>query len=427
MEQKSAVPPSPPQQQSSFSTTRTARPTRKKHRQWLWILVLLLIFAGIFYFVLRKGNNAKPATAAAGGRRGAFGGPVTLTVATAKQGDIGVYLDGIGYVTPVYTATIYNQVVGVITAVHYREWQTVRKGDPLVDIDPRQYQANVDTATGNLARDTNVLAQAKMDLARYQDAWKRNAIAKQTLDDQEKTVLQDEGTVQSDQGALAYDKVQLGYCHIVAPFAGKVGLRLVDPGNLMQSSGTTALAVITQMQPTTVVFTISEDNLEQVLAQFKHGNKLTVEAWDRESKNKLGTGTLTAFDNQIDTTTGTLKLRATFDNKQETLFPNQFVNTRLLVETQHNMTLIPTNAIQHNGDEAFVYVIQNGKKPNEKVAKIQDVKSGTANEGLTAVTGIKPGDTVATSSFEKLVNGSTVNIAKTPPTTSGTPAESNAP
>jgi multidrug efflux system membrane fusion protein len=309
----------------------------------------------------------------------------------------------------------------VITAVHYREGQMVRKGDPLVDIDLRQYEANVATAAGNLERDTNLLAQAKMDVTRYQLAWSKNAIARQMLEDQQKLVLQDEGLVKSDQGTLDFDKVLLGYCHIVAPFDGKVGLRLVDPGNLVQASGTTALVVVTQMDPITVVFTISEDNLEQVLAQTRHGTKLQVEGWDRAQQNKLGTGQLAALDNQIDTTTGTLKLRAMFNNKQNKLFPNQFVNTRLLVETQHNMTLIPTNAIQHNGPESFVYLIANGK------AKLQDVKPGTANEGLTAVTGIKPGDVVATSSYEKLVNGSTVHIAKTAPGTSGTTGESNAP
>jgi len=384
----------------------------------LWILILLLIFAGIFYLILRKSGNPQAAKGP-GGRRG-FSGPVTLTVATAKQGDIGVYLNAIGTVTPVYSATIYNQVTGVVTAVYYREGQMVRKGEPLVEIDPRQYQANVDTAAGNLERDTNVLAQAKMDLARYQVAWAKNAIAKQILDDQEKAVLQDQGLVQSDQGTLEFDKVQLGYCHIVAPFTGKVGLRLVDPGNLVQASGSTALAVVTQIEPITVVFTLAEGNLEQVLKQTRTGHTLTVEAWDASQQNKLGIGKLTALDNQIDTTTGTLKLRATFDNRQDMLFPNQFVNTRLLVDTEHNMTLIPTNAIQYNGDEAFVYMITNGK------AKLQDVKPGTSNEGLTAVTGIQPGDVVATSSFEKLVNGSQVHIAKTAPSTSTT-NESNAP
>jgi multidrug efflux system membrane fusion protein len=422
MEQKSPVPPTPPDHQ--LPPPAQYAPPKKKHRQWLWILILLLIFAGIFYLVLRKSSGKQ--AAAAGGRRGMFGGPVTLTEAVAKQGDIGVYLNAIGTVTPVYTATIYNQVAGVVQAVHYREGQMVRKGDPLVDIDPRQYQANVDTATGNLERDTNILAQARMDLARYQAAWAKNAIARQILDDQEKAVLQNEGLVQSDQGTLEFDKVQLSYCHITAPFSGRVGLRLVDPGNLVQASGATALAVVTQIEPITVIFTLAQDDLDQVLAQMKHNPALTVEAWDRSQENQIGTGKLAAIDNQIDTTTGTVKLRATFDNKQDMLFPNQFVNTRLLVNTEHNVTLIPTNAIQHNGDVAFVYLITNGKKPGQKIARIQNVKPGITDNGMTAVEGINPGDVVATSSFEKLISGSTVNIAKSAPATSST-SESNAP
>jgi len=381
----------------------------KKRRQWIWI-VLLLVFAGIFFLVLRNQDDSKKAAAqaGAGGRRAGFGGPVTLTLVAAKKGDIGVYLDAIGTVTPVYTTTLYNQVTGVVTSVHYREGQMVREGDPLVDIDPRQYQAQVTTATGNLERDTNVLAQARMDLERYQAAWAKNAIAKQQLDDQEKLVLQNEGLVKSDQGTLDFDKVQLGYCHITSPINGRVGLRLVDPGNLVQSSGSTALAVVTQLEPITVIFTIAQDDLDQVLTQLRGGAKLTVDAYDRNQQKKIATGKLAALDNQIDTTTGTLKLRAMFDNKRDVLFPNQFVNTRLLVTTQHDMTLIPTYAIQHNGEVAFVYVIQNG------VAHVRNVKAGTTDGGMTAVEGINPGDDVATSSFEKLTEGAKVSVSKKP-------------
>ena len=419
MEPTPPVSPTSPEHQLPATTTPShgVRKT-KKRRQWLWILILLLIFAAIFYVVLYKSGPKQAAHGPGASRR--FTGTVTLTVAKATKGDIGVYLTSIGTVTPVYTATIYNQVSGVITAVHYREGQMVRKGAPLVDIDPRQYQANVDTAAGNLERDTNLLAQAKMDLARYQAAWARNAIARQQLDDQEKLVLQNEGLVKADQGTLAFDKVQLGYCHIVAPFTGKMGLRLIDPGTLVQANGSTPLAVLTQIEPITVVFTVAEGNLEKVLAQMRQGHTLTVEAWDSREQTKLDTGKLTATDNQIDTTTGTLKMRATFNNKKDLLFPNQFVNVRLLVETQQNQTLIPTQAIQHNGEEAFVYVIANGK------AKKQDVKEGTNNEGVTAVTGINPGDEVATSSFQKLMDGSQVHIAKAPPPAS-TANESNAP
>ena len=397
--------PIPPDHQLPSTTGDTAKPPHKR-RQWLWVL-LLLACALILVLILRHHDDGKKSAAAAGGRRG-MGGPVTLTVTTAQKGDIGVYQDAIGTVTPVYTASIYNQVTGVITQVHYREGQTVHKGDPLVDIDPRQFAAQVESAQGALERDTGLLAQAKMDLERYQKAWDRNAIAKQQLEDQEKIVTQNEGLVRSDQGTLDYDKVQLSYCHIVAPFTGRVGLRLVDPGNLVQSSGSTILAVVTQIQPITVVFTLAQDYLSSVLDQTHHGVKLTVDAYDREQTKKIATGTLLALDNQIDTTTGTLKLRAQFDNRDTSLFPNQFVNTRLLVTTEHGVVLIPSSAIQHNGQTSFVYVINNG------VAKVANVKPGTTDHGVTAVEGINAGDELATSSFERLQSGSKVIISKQP-------------
>jgi multidrug efflux system membrane fusion protein len=303
--------------------------------------------------------------------------------------------------------------------VHYQEGQLVRKGQPLIDIDPRPYQAQLLQAQGALERDTNVLAQAKMDLQRYRDAWARNGIPKQTLDDQEKVVLQDEGTVKNDQGTVQYYQVQVGFCHITSPINGRVGLRLVDPGNVVQSSGGTTLAVITQLQPITVIFTIAEDSLAQVQAQTKHGKRLSVDAFDRAQQTKLGTGKLLTFDNQIDTTTGTVKMRALFDNKNDALFPNQFVNTRLLVNTLQGVTLIPTSAIQRNGQTAFVYVIQND------TAQIRNIKTGVADAGNTAVTGINPGDVVADSSFDKLQNNSKIVVSKQPPPAPST--ESQAP
>ena len=413
MDQKSPepIPPKPP-----ATTAETAPPPRRR-RQWLWVL-LLLVFALILVFILRHHDDTTKSAAGGRGRAG-LGGPVTLTVTTAQKGDIGVYQDAIGTVTPVYTASIYNQVTGVITQVHYREGQTVHKGDPLVDIDPRQFAAQVESAEGALERDTGLLAQAKMDLDRYQKAWNRNAIAKQLLEDQEKIVAQDQGLVRSDQGTLDFDKVQLSYCHIVAPFTGRVGLRLVDPGNLVQSSGSTVLAVVAQIQPITVVFTLAQDYLSSVLDQLHHGAKLTVDVYDREQTKKIATGKLLALDNQIDTTTGTLKLRAMFDNRDTSLFPNQFVNTRLLVTTEHEMVLIPSSAIQHNGQTSFVYVINNG------VAKVANIKPGTTDHGVTAVEGINAGDELANSSYERLQSGSKIIISKQP-VAQETP-ESNAP
>ena len=256
-----------------------------------------------------------------------------------------------------------------------------------------------------------------MDLARYRDAWSRNAIPKQTLDDQEKIVLQDEGTVKNDQGTVNYDQVELGFCHITSPIAGRVGLRLVDPGNVVQATGTTVLAVVAQMQPTTVIFTLPEDSLAQVQAHMpgqRRGPKrdlhaLSVETWDRAQTRKIASGKLQSLDNQIDTTTGTVKLRALFDNKDGALYPNQFVNTRLLVDTLEGVTLVPTGAIQHNGQAAFVYVVAKG------VATVRNITTGASDGGMTAVQGVNPGEVVATSTFDKLQAGSPVNAAKQAP------------
>jgi multidrug efflux system membrane fusion protein len=282
----------------------------------------------------------------------------------------------------------------------------VRQGQQLIQIDPRPFQANVLTAQGALDRDTNLLAQAQMDLKRYQDAWARNAIPKQTLDDQEKVALQDEGTVKADQGTLQFDKVQLDFTNIRSPISGRVGLRLVDPGNLATASSTTALVVVTQLQPITVVFTIPEDSVSQLQQQMRKGKALPVDAYDRSEQTKLASGKLGSIDNQIDTTTGTLKLRAVFDNKDEILFPNLFVNARLLLNTLQNQVLVPSSAIQHNGDTSFVFLIQNG------VAHIHNIKPGVTESGNTAVQGLNDGDVVADSSFEKLQDGSKITISK---------------
>ncbi len=369
----------------------------------VWVVILLL-FALLFWWVMHR--KAAPA-AAGGGRRGAIGGTVTLNVRTAKTGNIGVYLDAIGTVTPVYTTTLISQVTGVLTQVNYREGQLVRRGQTLIQIDPRQYQANVLAAQGALERDTNLLAQAEMDLKRYQDAWARNAIPKQTLDDQEKLVLQDQGTVKADQGTLQFDQVQLAYTNITSPINGRVGLRLVDPGNLATASSSTALAVVAQLQPITVVFTIPEDNVSQLQQQMRKGKALTVDALGRANQSNLASGKLEATDNQIDTTTGTLKLRAIFDNKDNALFPNQFVNARLLLQTLQNVVLIPSSAIQHNGDQTYVFLIQNN------VAHIHNIKPGVSEASVTEVQqGLNAGDVIADSSFEKLQDGSKVTITK---------------
>lgn len=376
-------------------------------RVLVWI-ALLVIFAVGFWLVLERHDTTptKAGGGGAGGRRGAGGGPVTLTTATAAKGNIGVYLDSIGTVTPVYTASITSQVTGPVIAVHFTEGQIVKKGDPLIDIDPRPFQATLLQAQGALERDEALLAQAAMDRDRYRDAWARNAIPKQTLDDQEKLVLQYQGTVKNDQGTVAFDTVQLGYAHITAPIAGRVGLRLVDPGNVVQASGTVALAVITQLQPITVIFTIPEDNLTQVQPRLRQSAKLPVKAFDRAALKQIASGTLLTLDNQIDTTTGTVKARATFDNRDSMLFPNEFVNTRLLVDTKQGVTIIPSSAVQHNGNVAFVYVIE------DNTAHMRTVKTGVTEGTNTEVIGLEPGTVVADSSFDKLQDKARIVVSK---------------
>ncbi len=379
-------------------------------------LLLLLLLVVILFLVIHE----KDVKAAAAKRALAAAKPsVTATVATAKKGSIGIYLDAIGTVTPVYTSSITAQASGVLTAVHYSEGQFVQKGDALIDIDPRPYQAQLLQAEGALDRDKNVLAQAQMDLERYRTAWAGNAIPKQLLDDQEKIVSQDEGTVKNDQGTVNYDQVELGYCHMTAPIAGRVGLRLVDPGNVVQAAAGTVLVVITQVEPTTVIFTMAEDSLGQVQARMRKMHTLPVEAWDRSQTTQIATGKLFTIDNQIDTTTGTVKLRALFDNKNGALFPNQFVNTRLLVNTLDGVTLVPTAAIQHNGQVAFLYVVANN------LVSVRNITTGVADGGLTAVEGINPGEIVATSSFDKLQAGSRVVVSKQ--AVPASPAGSNVP
>lgn len=391
--------------QLPVAMSRAARPPRKAMRIGVWI-VILLIFAAGFFLVLHHHDSTKKATTSS--RRGAGGGTATVVPVTAKNGDIGVYLDAIGTVTPVYTASITSQVNGIVTDVHYTEGQLVHKGDALIDIDSRPYRATLLQAQGVLERDQGILAQAQMDLDRYRAAWARNAIPKQTLDDQEKLVQQDQGTVKNDQGTVQYDQIQVDFCHIVAPITGRVGLRLVDPGNVVQATGATTLAVITQIQPITVIFTIPEDNLGQVQPRLRQRSKLPVDAYDRTAQKQIASGTLLTLDNQIDTTTGTVKARASFANADSSLFANEFVNIRLLVDTLHGVTLIPSSAIQHNGQAAFVYVIQND------TAHMESIKPGVTDGDTTQVEGINQGDVIANSSFDKLQNNSKVVLSNKP-------------
>lgn len=379
-------------------------PDRKRRRGWAWPVTIAAVLMVVGALLWMHHETTVKAAAAAAARRAA-GAAITITSATAQKGNIGVYLDAIGTVTPVYTDSITSQVNGLVVAVHYKEGQLVRKGDPLIDIDSRPYRATLLQAQGTLERDQNVLAQAQLDLTRYRAALARNAIAEQIVADQEKLVLQDEGTVKNDQGTVQYDQLQVDYCHITAPINGQVGLRLVDPGNVVQSSGTETLSVITQLEPITVIFTISEDSLGPVAARLRKKAKLTIDAYDRTAQTKIASGKLMALDNQIDTTTGTVKGRSVFDNKNDALFPNQFVNTRLLVNTLEGVTLVPESAVQQNGQASFVYVIQGN------IAHKINVKAGITEGTVTQVEGINPGDVVANSGFDKLQDNTKVAVS----------------
>jgi len=377
-------------------------PPDSKRRRWAWIvvaIVIILTVAGILLFQKRsQPQSARP-------KAGSAPPAVMIATASAQKGDIGTYVNALGVVTPVKTVSVKSRVDGQLMSVNYIEGQMVRAGDSLVEIDPRPYQAQLTQAEGQLARDQALLENARVDLDRYQTAYSRNAIPKQQLDTQVATVHQYDGTVKLDQGQVDTAKLQITYSHITAPFSGRVGLRLVDPGNIVHATDTNPLAVITQLQPITVIFSVAEDYLPQIQQQLRAGKTLAVDAFDRAQAKKLATGTLQTLDNQIDTTTGTLKLKAVFTNQDESLFPNQFVNARLLVDTLHNATLVPNTVIQRNAESAFVYLL----KPGQTVA-VQTITVGTTDGHTSAVEGIEPGAVVAADNFNRLTDGAKVTV-----------------
>jgi len=355
------------------------------------------------------------------GRGKTVSAPPVVQVATAvvKRGDIGTFVNALGVVTPLNTVSVKSRVDGQLVKVSYEEGQMVRAGDPLVEIDPAPFQAALDQASGQLARDRAMLENAHIDLDRYKEAFAKNAIPKQQLDTQVAMVRQFEGTVKLDQGQVDNASVQLAYCHILAPISGRVGLRLVDAGNIVHASDVNPLLVITQLQPITVIFNVAEDYLPQIQVQLRGGKVLSVDAFDRAQTKKLATGTLKTLDNQIDTTTGTVKLKALFTNEDESLFPNQFVNARLLVDTKHDAALVPNMAIQRNAESAFVYVL----KPDQTVA-VQTITVGTTDGTVSAVEGVAPGTTVAADNFNRLIDGAKVGVrSQTNETNSATSPE----
>jgi multidrug efflux system membrane fusion protein len=369
-------------------------------------LLLALLAVGGYYFWSKK--NPAPAGGGASGAGGAAQkkgfGAIPVVAAKARRGNIPVYFTGLGAVTPIYTVEVRSRVDGELMQINFKEGEIVHKGDALLEIDPRPYQVMLTQAEGQLARDQAILDNARVDLTRYKTLLAQNAVPEQQLVTQASLVEQEIGIVKTDQGVIDSAKLNITYSHILSPITGRIGLRLVDPGNIVHAADTNALLVITQIDPISVIFTIAEDQLPVVTQKFWAGQHLMVDAFDRSSNTKLATGVLATLDNQIDQTTGTLKLRANFDNKDNKLFPNQFVNVRLLVQLKQNVTLIPTATVQRNTQMTYVFLVQ----ANNKVT-VRAVNLGTTEGDDSEVTsGLAPGDVVVMTGVDKLQEGTQV-------------------
>jgi multidrug efflux system membrane fusion protein len=381
--------------------------SRPSRRSWLrglfWALLVLAIIGAVVWYYPR------PETQPKAGGRSQFGGPVPVGVATVQEGNMPVILTGLGTVTPLATVTVKTQINGYLTEVAFQEGQMVKKGDFLAQIDPRPYQVALEQAQGQLAKDQALLRNAQLDLVRYNTLVAQNSIATQTRDTQISLVAQDQAAIKTDQAQVDAQKLNLAYAHIVSPVTGRVGLRQVDAGNYVQTSDPNGIVIVTQLQPISVIFTLPEDNLPAVMKQVHAGATLPVTAYDRTGTTELGKGRLETVDNQIDTTTGTVKLRGIFDNEQEILFPNQFVNVQLLVDTLRDTKIVPTAAIQHGAPGAFVYLV----KPDQTAA-VQKVKLGPGDgQHIAVLDGLQVGEKVVVDGSDRLREGAKVTLAGT--------------
>ncbi len=337
---------------------------------------------------------------------------VPVGAVKARRGSMPVYLEGLGLVTPYYSVTVHTRVDGQLMTVNYREGMDVKSGDVLLEIDPRPFQVQLEQAQGQMAKDQAALADARLDLERYRTLLSEDAIPKQQLDTQIATVGQLEGAMKADQAAIDNANLQLTYCHITAPIAGRIGLRLVDPGNIVHASDTNGLLVITQMQPITVVFTLPEDNVEPVLQKLRAGITMAVDAYNHDKSRRLASGRLLTTDNEIDPATGTLKLKAEFENRASTLFPNQFVNARLLLETKQEQVLVPSIAVQRGAQGSFVYIIKSDNSTEARPVTVGITEGDTSS----IVKGLKIGESVVIEGAENLQPGSKVSVRPEPKT-----------
>jgi multidrug efflux system membrane fusion protein len=397
--------------------------TPPSRRRWGWAAVVIVLAVGGYLLWPKVMGTTTATTPAKGAAKSDAGPAVPVVAATSRKGDIGVYFTGLGTVTPLNTVTVKSRVDGQLLKVAYKEGELVHQGDVLAEIDPRPYQVLLEQANGQLAKDQATLANAKVDLDRDQKLSNDGLISQQQLAAQQALVAQDQAAVAADQGPVDSAKLNISYCHITAPITGRIGLRLVDPGNIVHASDANGLLVIAQIQPISVLFTIAEDQLPVVVQKMKAVQKLTVEAYDRAMTTKIAQGLLTTTDNEIDPTTGTLKLRASFDNQDGALFPNQFVNAKLLVEEKRGVILAPTAAIQRNNQSTYVYVV----KPDSTVT-VRTVTVGvTQGDDSEITSGLMPDEVIVMTGVDKLQEGTKVNAQIPTPNPSPGPSPNSSP
>ncbi len=386
---------------------------RSKSRWWIWLIVLAALGYGGWRYRGVFASNSSSTSPASSGRAGRGGSSaVPVSVATAVRGDIPVYLRGLGTVTAFNTVTVHTRVDGQLVNVAFQEGQFVHEGDLLAELDPRPFEAQLEQAEGTLAHDIALRNDANVNFERYADLYKQGVIPKQQMDTQKATVDQYDGAIKSDQAQIDTAKLQIVYCRITAPIGGRVGLRLVDLGNIVHATDTGGLVVITQVQPISALVSLPQDTLPEVFNQVRAGVQLPVDAFDEDGVNKLASGKVLTIDNQIDPTTGTYKLKAVFDNEDNHLFPNQFVNIRVLVGKKQGLTIVPATAIQRGPQGTFAYVVTSNGTASIRMVNIA-ITEGT-QVGLTD--GLKPGDVVVVDGQDKLQDGTKVDASSTPPT-----------